>query len=295
MMAGVAALATRAETRVRTLAILWMCLAVLLWAVMEEALPRFFARPYSPFQIVWARYATNVLFMLLVFAPRRGLKLARTNRLGWQLLRAATMIGMPLFFVLGVVRMPLNDALSIFWVAPLIVMGVAALWLRERVSWQQWLAALAGFVGALLILQPADLTRRAAVWLLGMALCFGLYLLMSRRLRDEDIYTSLFYTALGVLIPFSFGLPFFWQTPTIRDALVMMAIGLIGFGGLFAFDKAVELAPASAAAPFIFTQPVWAAVLHYLLTRSWPGGLTILGVLVIAASGLYLFWLNVSD
>jgi|KBSSwiStaDraftv2_1062776.scaffolds.fasta_scaffold327774_3 hypothetical protein len=42
-----------------------MCLAMLLWPIVE-LLASFLSRPYSPFEVVWFRYGTHLVLMLVL-------------------------------------------------------------------------------------------------------------------------------------------------------------------------------------------------------------------------------------
>jgi drug/metabolite transporter (DMT)-like permease len=115
-----------------------------------------------------------------------------------------------------------------------------------------------------------------------MALCFVLYLQMSRAMSSEDILASLFYTAFSVWVVLSFLMPFYWVTPNWQDMLVFIAIGLVGFVGIYGFDKAVEAAPTWVSAPFALVQPIVFTGLNFILRGINPGRLS------LAASGLIL-------
>lgn len=283
-----AILATLPQIKTRLYAILLMGLSVFLWAVMEM-MGSLLPSTYSPYQTVWMRYATHLLFMLAVLGPRYRGRLVQTPRLGMQLLRSLLMLGMPIFFITALYHMPATEALTIFWVAPLIALGLSSVLLAERTSRLRWLVSLASFVGVLLILRPAgNLWHWSLVLPLGMAFCFSLYQVMTRMMQDEDTLASLFYTALGVFILLSFGLPFFWQPLTLSSGLVMMAIGLLGFLGLFTLDRSLELAPVSAVAPFAYTQPIWMSGFSSVLIGHTPGRAAMLGIVIIISSGIFL-------
>jgi drug/metabolite transporter (DMT)-like permease len=277
--------------RTRLKGIGYMCLAMVFWAVVES-MARYLSRPYSSYQVVWTRYTTHLIFMLIVFGPRYRKRLVATPRFGWQIGRALMMLGMPACFVLAAGRMPHNAVMAVFLIAPLVIMVLAAPWLHERVGGAYWLFTLVAFGGMLVLLQPTGLTLTGTLLAFGMALCFALYLLLSRRLRNESIVTGLFYTALGVWAPLSVGLPFFWRTPTLPDLAIMAAIGLLGLGALYTLDRAVELMPAMRAAPFIYLLPIL-LMAGGVLAGVMPGAL--LGSAIILGSGLVFVLLNTRE
>ncbi len=279
--------------RARLISFGYVCVAMLLWPVIES-IPHYMSRSYSNYQVVWTRYTAHLILMLIVFAPRHRKQLISTQRLGWQIVRALTMLGMPLGFIVAMARMSENAVMAVFGIAPLLIMALVGLWLHERVSGGYWLLTVLAFGGALLFVYPARLTWAGTMGAFGMAACFALYLVLSRYLRAEHILASLFYTALGVWVPLSLGLPFFWQTPVLADVVLMSIIGILGLGVLFALDRAVESMPATRVAPFIFLLPITLAWGGQSLGIA-PGALALLGAALIVASGLWLLYLNMRE
>jgi drug/metabolite transporter (DMT)-like permease len=244
---------------------------------------------YSPYQTVWIRYGSHLLLMAVLFTPSRRAKLVYTPRPGMQLFRSLLMFGMPVCFITALGRMPVDMILAIFWVSPLLATLLSVIFLKESVSGPHWLAAIAAFVGVLLILKPdSNLLHWTVLLPLGMALCFSMYLVLTRLMHSEDTLTSLFYTAGGVFCLLSFGLPLFWQPLTLKSGLLMVSIGLIGFLVLYTLDKSLELAPVSVVAPFAYTQPIWLIALAYILVGYLPDGWAIIGMLIVASSAFYL-------
>src|SRR5512147_301335 len=121
----------------KTLSILLICGVSFLWGFLE-VLVQHIPGGYSIYQIVWFRYATHLLFMLLVFAPRQGTKLIKTKRLGLQLSRSVMMLIMPISYVIATKYMSARDVLAVFWLLPVMIIILAIFLLRERVSWVYW-------------------------------------------------------------------------------------------------------------------------------------------------------------
>ena len=265
------------------LARIYMCAAVALWAAIEVVGAGTLGG-YSGLEVVWVRYGTHLLFMFALFVPRRRTGFVRTSRPWLQIVRSSMMLGMPICFLLAAQRMDPQDALAVFWISPLIVMALAQVILRERITLVQWSLAGIAFVGVMLIEQPdQDALRRPVVLAVGMALCFGLYLVMTRALRGEAMSTNLFYTAAGVFVPLSLALPLFWRQPDSASLLTMVAIGLLGYATLALMDLALHMAPASAVAPFAFIQPI-CFVLVGLVVGRHTGLLALIGIAAVLAS-----------
>ncbi|MHB1132628.1 MAG: DMT family transporter [Chloroflexota bacterium] len=269
-------------------AALLMCVAMFFWAVVETVGSRL-PDPYSPYEVVWVRYGTHLLLMLLVCAPRHGLSLVRTRRPRMHLGRGLLMLGMPVCFISAVGWMSAGEVMAVFWLSPVFVMALSAFLLGERLSRRLCLATAVAFAGVLAMQRPTwAVLSWGAVLALGMAFCFSLYLVMTRVLRAENPLASLFYTAICVFLPLSVGLGGFWQTPTPRVALMMASIGLFGFLCLFALDRALHAAPASSLAPFVYTEPIWFAGVGWVVSGSLPTRALLAGGLLVAAALVYL-------
>jgi drug/metabolite transporter (DMT)-like permease len=84
----------------------------------------------------------------------------------------------------------------------------------------------------------------------------------------------------------SLALPFGWQTPTLLQLGLMIAIGCLGGTGHFLLIRAVEHASPMALAPFVYTQLVWSTLLAWIAFREFPDGGSLAGMLVIIVAGL---------
>ena len=208
--------------------IVFISLSAFFWAALE-LLAHSMPSGYGAFQIVWMRYATHLLFIVVAFGPHYRADLVRTNQFRLQCFRPTLMIAMPLCFLFGIKFMSLENIWSVFWIAPLMSMLMALFLLGEHISAPSWISAIFGLVGVLCILCPdKGLLTWSMLFPLGMAFCYSLYVIMTRLLRTERTVTNLFFTAIVVLLPWSLGLPLFWRQLNLRAAGVMAAIGLLG-------------------------------------------------------------------
>ena len=278
-----------AENHPKIAAILYMTLAMVMWAIIEN-IPRYFSQHYTTFEIVWLRYSVHLLFMLVVFGPRVKLRLVRTKNLKLQLIRGMLMMGMHLSFIFAIRSIPVNATMAGFWIAPLLLLILSA-WRGEKPDWVQWVLTLAAFASVLFILRPLGEVFNPGILLaVSMALCFVIYMQMTRAMKGEDLLASLFYTAFSVWIVLSFLMPFYWVAPTGVDLLLFAAIGLLGFVCILGFDKAAELAPTWVSAPFAFVQPVLVLFGDWALRNFFPGRLSLGVTGLIAISLGFLLW-----
>jgi drug/metabolite transporter (DMT)-like permease len=270
-----------------------MVLAIGLFTVMDTIGKGLSARYPVP-QVVWARYFFQFGWMLLLF-PRLGvIGLVRTTRLGMNLARGLLLAVATLFMFTAISFVPLADAYTITFIAPLLVTIFSIPLLGERVGWRRWSAVGAGFVGVLIVIRPGvGMPHWALALPLVTALGFALYQILTRKVAGTPGETSvamLFYLAsVGAVVTTAL-VPFFWRTVAPFDWLPMAAMGLLGGIGHLLLIRALTIAPASLLAPFVYTQIVWALVLGYLVFGDVPNVWMLVGGAVIVASGLFVFY-----
>jgi drug/metabolite transporter (DMT)-like permease len=270
-------------------AIFYMILSALCFSVVELAGAQL-VHDVSPYQLVWARYAVHLLFMVIVLGPRYKTRLVRTARLPLQITRSLTMLGMPLFFLLAVSALPVHDVWGVYWISPLIALVFSVLILREPVGKTFWMIGVLGF-GAMLLFFRADrgVFSVASLYAVGMGACLSLHLTLSRVLRHDHPLTSLFHPALWVFIPLSFVMPFVWKTPSLTSLAGMVIVGLVGALGLYALARSGELAPLPIVASFGYIEGLWTMLLDSVLLGLLPGRQTLLAVAIIGGITLYQF------
>lgn len=274
-----------------TLGILLILAAGLLLA-SQDALSKSLTAVYPLLLVVWLRYLSQSVLMLALFAPRMGLNLLRTQRPWLQLVRGLSLVAITLLFYSALRFIPLGEATAVIFLAPLVVIVLSATWLKEHISRGLWLSVGVGLLGVLLIVRPGGALFTPAILLpLGAAFCFGLYQLLTRRLSSTDHpATSNFLSALVGTLSVSVLLPWFWQTPTLVDGLLMATLGATAMTGHMLLTHAYRFGSAASLAPFTYVQIVTATVLGMLFFDHTPDLWAILGMVVIILSGFALAW-----
>jgi drug/metabolite transporter (DMT)-like permease len=263
--------------------------AFLTFSVMDT-IAKHLMSDLHPVQVVWARYASQTLCIVVVLAPRLG-SLARTSHLRLQLMRSLFLFGATLLFFTGLQVMKFAEAAALLQTAPLIITALAGLVLGEMVGIRRWTGVCVGLIGALIIIRPGlDVFQPAALLPLGAACCLGAFQIFTRRLSGADgIGTTLLYsTGVGTLIA-SAVVPFFWTPPTLLQAGMMLSIGAIASLGHFALVYGLGQAPASMLAPFNYTQLVWAAFFGFAVFGELPDTMTTTGASIVVGAGLYVW------
>ncbi len=262
--------------------------AVLLFACMDTT-TKVLAADYEVPVVMAVRYVVQALLMLVLLAPTQGRRLIQTQRTGLVLIRAGCLATASLVVGLALQRMPVAEATAIVFLAPLLVVLVAGLLMQEQVGVVGWTAAMAGFVGVLMIARPGSgLDPWGVVFALCGAAVIAAYQLLSRVLAaTERTVALLFYAALLGSLVFGLLAPWYWtgRSPSGLQVLLFLSMGLTGGIGHFLFTAAHRYAPASLLAPMGYLQLLWACLLGWWVFDHVPAGISIIGMCVVAASG----------
>lgn len=242
-----------------------------------------------PVEVAWLRY----LVFLIMTAPAllRGRAMLATERPKLQFARALASALSTVIAIVSFGFLPVAETTAIGFLAPVLVTGMAFLFLGEKVGPRRWIAAVLGLVGVAIIVQPGSSTFQAASLIpLCGSLAGASSSILTRMAKDERPDTTLFYSAIIGFAILSMLVAFQWHTPTWQQ----VAIG--GFVGFFATLAslmqvfAYRNASASLLQPFSYSQLIWAAALGYVAFGAVPGPAMFLGASIIAASGIYTAW-----
>ena len=241
-----------------------------------------------PFQVAFFR----CLFGLIVLLPwvlRRGFNWRTTRiRLFW--LRALLGSAAMMSFFWGLSVLPLAEAVTLSFTAPLFVTVLAPIALGEVVRARRWGATLVGFIGVLVVMRPGLEGFRPESWVvLGSAALMGGSVIVIKRLAaTEPTDRVVLYMALMMAPIMGVAAAPFWQWPSDGAWMLAVVLGALGTAGHILFTASLRVAEASAVMPFDFIRLPAAAFLGYLLFGQavdvwvWVGG----GI--IFAAGLYI-------
>lgn len=251
-------------------------------------------------EILTARFGIQCLLLFPVAAALSLFHRPTLAEIALHAVRALVLVLATGLFFTAVRYMPIANAIAIFFVEPFILTLLGGLFLGEDVGRRRIIACLVGFFGALLVIQPsfADLGA-VALFPLGTALCFAIYMVMTRAMAKKmhpvtlQAYTALAATLMlaPILIAFdATGHPLFdpvW--PTGIAIWTLLGVGLVATLSHLCISFALRFAPAATIAPLQYLEIVAATALGYWVFNDFPNTLTWVGIFIIVGSGLYVF------
>lgn len=267
-----------------------LVLASIAMFTLMDALAKHLSQSYPSLQVVWARYAGQTVLVSLFFLPRMG-SVLRTRRPGLQLLRSLLQFGATAFFFLSLAHIGLAEATAITDVNPVLITLGAALFLGERLGPRRIAGVIMALIGAMIIIRPGmGVFQPAALLPLACAACFAGYALATRFVGDtETPATSLMYSAMFGTVVTSVMMIWWFEPIAVADLWGFALIGVIGTAGQFLLIRAYTIAEAGAIAPFGYVGILYATIWGVVFFDEWPDGWTIVGALVIAGAGLYVW------
>lgn len=267
-----------------------LCLLSMFIFACQDGITKVLVRHLPVSELVMVRYWVFVLFAIVVCRAQGGVRHASRSASPWlQVIRALLGVGEIALFGLALRYLGLAETHALYAVFPLMALGLARLFLGERLVGRQWLAAVIGFGGTLLILRPGmGVFDPAALIPLGAALTFAFFNILSRRISQTDSFatTTLYMAVAGAIVVSMAGLPA-WVTPTPYEAVLMAILSVTGVIAQLLLIQALKYAQASTLQPFNYSLLAFATLIGILVFGEAPTLWTLCGALLILLAGLY--------
>ncbi len=241
-------------------------------------------------QITWARYFFTVFFTfpIMLFFFRKYL--VWTDKPKLQFIRGLILLSANICFFYAISVISLAKALTLAFIAPLIVTAFSPIFLSEKVGYKRWSAVIIGFIGSLVVIRPGFVEiNLASLAALGTGIMYGFYLIITRKLSTSDnpLLTLLLTGLVGAII-ISTIVPFVWVKPTLNQWSMMAAIGIFACIGHLFLILSLKYADASKLAPFSYFEIITNIFIGYYFFSDFPDNWTFLGLFIIVFSGIYI-------
>ena len=262
----------------------WMMLPVM------DGLAKFLSADLPVLQITWARYFFTVAFTFPVMFFFYNKQLVWSDKPKLQILRGLILLCANICFFYAISIIPLAKALTLAFVAPLIVTAFSPMLLGEKVGFRRWTAVIIGFVGSLVVIRPGFLEiNLASLAALGTGVMYGFYLIITRKLSTSDNpLLTLLLTGLVGLVAVSGIIPFIWVNPSISQWSMMAGIGVFACIGHLFLILSLKYADASKLAPLGYTEIIPNVIIGFYFFGNFPDNWTFLGLAIIVISGIYI-------
>lgn len=249
----------------------------------------------APEMLFYRAFFGLPVVLIWVLSRPDGLKALTTRRPWAHVGRSALGILSILCVFQTLTLLPLADATTLSFTAPVFATLLSFLILKEPVGPRRWAAVALGFVGVAVVMRPGGGDH--AVPLVGIGFGLAAAVLTAavtitlRQLRDtEHVAAIVFWFFVASSIVGAILLPFVghWRSP--QTLALLIASGVVGGLAQLFMTASLQKAPVAVVAPFDYLQIIGAVVFGWWLLHTAPTLNTLAGGALIASSGLYTAW-----
>ena len=267
--------------------VLYMVGSVICFSVMDICVKWLDYYPVG--QVLFLRFFIGFIPIIFIIPKDKIFSFYKTSRPGLHAFRAISGAAAIIALFIGLRELPLADVVSLTFGGPIFVTVASIFFLSEKVGIKRWSAVFLGFIGMLLIVQPAFIDLNY-FYITPIVFCifFACVAISVRSLsKTEPNYTIAFYfTFLCTLL--GLGSIFFveWKMPSLVDFIIFVVMGLCGSIANLLLTQSYRLAEASLVTPIKYLSLVFAIVFGFLIWSEVPKILTLIGALLVIASSL---------
>ena len=263
------------------------------WLILPimDAIAKYLSYSLPILQITWFRFFFSAVITGIFIYLFSRKSFVRSKNIKSQVLRGILLLTSSLLFFYAISVISLAKALTLAFICPLIVTTLSPYFLKERVGRRRWTAVIVGFLGVLLVIRPGIVEFNwASLASLGTGLCYAIYLIVTRSLKDTDngLLTLLFTSIVGTVV-LSVYLPFVWVNPSLNQLLLAVNMGFIAALAHGLIIISYNYSDASKLAPLGYFEIIPNIIIGYIWFSDFPDKYTVLGLLVIILSGIYVF------
>lgn len=256
------------------------------------------------FTIIFIGSVLGILYMLLYMPFGGGASLLKTSVPKLQAARASVICVQFLLSIYSIQYLPLPLFYTLAFTAPSISAVLGLIFLKEPVSKANWLAIAIGLAGVLVALKPwssimggeFDYSILAICGILTASVFLAASQILARMIGQKSTdsgFATAFYPIFVVMIicgviVFTGGTASTLDDLSIGEFSIMGLAAMFGVGGNVMLALGFAKAPPALAAPFHYTQIIWAILFGAILFNDHIDISMILGAILVISSGVYL-------
>ncbi|CDM61548.1 MULTISPECIES: DMT family transporter [Rhizobium] len=256
--------------------------AVVKWLVADYAVP----------QILFMRSIMIVIVAGIMVRRLRHPSILKSPHRKSLLVRAGLMLAAWMAYYSAARDLGLAEITTMYFSAPIMVVMLSILVLKESVGPMRWLACIGGFAGVVLAANPAEAPSLVPAGMVIFAgFCWAWSTVLVRLVsRTESTLNQMMATSFLFVVACGVMLPWLWKTPDLFGWILMIGLGFVAAAGQYLLYEGFRYAPASTLAPMEYSGLVWAFLYGYLIWSDVPTPHVVAGAALIVASSLTLVW-----
>ncbi len=269
---------------------IYMAISALSFSIMD-VLVKFMTSIYPTGEIIFFRGFFGLIPIIFIIPRDRYKNFFQTTKLKLHLTRAIigaiAMIGI----YLGVKFLPLADAITITFAAPVFATIFSMIILKEQVRMYRWAAIIIGLIGVAVVLKPGtDMFSVYSFFPILFCVGFGIIAVLIKKLSEtEPDYLIAIYFTLTLIAVGACSLFFQFVLPKFQDLLPLAAIGIAGSTGNIFLTMSLRKGSVSTVTPIKYLSLVFATVSGIFFFNEIPHVTTLFGAFLIILSSVIIF------
>lgn len=288
-----------------------LIIAAMMGFSIQDLAVKYILASMSVWQMQLLRSLGCMVLLVAVATITRQRSNLRPSQWVWPLIRAIFMAGAYVFFYVSLPFLSLSQASATFFIGPLLITILAALFLGEQIGWRRLLAVFIGFCGVILIIQPwGKEFSTVMLFPAAAAACYALGVITTRwRCRTDPAFAlsmmhNFFYALVGAevaivleLVPVNPeavsawpALLSGWTSMSLMTTMLIIVTAITHTFASTSSVKAYQMADAAKIAPLEYSYLAFAPIWDLLIWNNPPSLLVLGGMALIAAGGALVAW-----
>ena len=278
------------KSRIYFIAIGWFILS-LMSSCLNDIISKYMGMRLHSLEISFFRFSFGAL-TLVPFILYYGTSTLKTSNPLMHLSRGTLLFFGMTAWTYGVTIVPITTATMVGVSMPLFVLVLAVFFLNENITWQRWVATIAGFCGIVITLQPhaEDFNPEVLVFIFAAMSFATLDIINKKFIVKESMISMLFYSAIVTAILSVVPATQYWQTPSASELFLLLILGASSNLILFFILKAFALLDATAIAPYRYLELLMSATFGYIIFGDIPSASTWYGAAILIPSTLFIVY-----
>lgn len=278
------------KSRIYFIAIGWFILS-LMSSCLNDIISKYMGMRLHSLEIAFFRFSFGAL-TLVPFIFYYGTGTLQTSNPLVHISRGTLLFFGMSAWTYGVTIVPITTATMVGFSMPLFVLVLAIFFLKENITWQRWVATIAGFLGIFITLQPQaeDFNPEVLVFIFAAMSFATLDIINKKFIVKESMISMLFYSAIVTAILSVVPATQYWQNPNANELLLLLILGASSNLILFFILKAFALLDATAIAPYRYLELLMSATFGYIIFGDIPSSSTWYGAAILIPSTLFIVY-----
>lgn len=243
-------------------------------------------------QILFVRSVVITIICLIIGRRQLIAGLVKSPNKPMLILRAMLTIAAWCMYYPAGRELQLAEMTTLYYVAPVITVVLAVIFLKEQLTLARVGASAIGFFGVVIAANPAGLSIGIpALMALGAAFLWAVAMILMRTISKTESSLVLVFSLnlFYVVVLGAISLPF-WVAMDARQIAIVVATGLIGVAAQYALIDAARAVPASVLGTVEYSALIWSFIFGFLFFQEQPAEVVFLGAALVIAAGLVLAW-----